>query len=185
MDVVIIIDLEGWILWVNEVYEKVYGWKFYEVIGEKYYDIVGVFSEDVYENIKKIVVEKEVINWVEVVRVCKDGSLVDFCIIIFLIFNGKDELVGLSGVCVDIFEVKKVKEEFDLLYCRFKESELKYCMLFEYVNDVIYLFEIGLDYFFFCFVEVNEVGCKCFGYMREEFLFMFCYDIIFRDFDIV
>ncbi|WP_340327531.1 PAS domain S-box protein [Priestia megaterium] len=34
MDAVIITDLEGQILRVNEAYEKVYGWKSHEVIGK-------------------------------------------------------------------------------------------------------------------------------------------------------
>jgi two-component system sporulation sensor kinase A len=185
MDAVIITDLEGRILRVNEAYEKVYGWKSHEVIGKKYYDIAGAFSEDVHENIKKTVAEKEAINRVEVVRARKDGSLVDLRITISPIFNGKDELVGLSGVCVDISEAKKAKEELDLLHRRLKESELKYRTLFEYANDAIYLLEIGSDHFPSRFVEVNEAGCKRFGYTREELLSMPCHDIIPRDSDIV
>src|SRR6478735_2899646 len=164
MDAVIITDLEGQILRVNEAYEKVYGWKSHEVIGKKYYDIAGAFSKDVHENIKKTVAEKEAINRVEVVRARKDGSLVDLRITISPIFNGKDELVGLSGVCVDISEAKKAKQELDLLHRKLKESELKYRTLFEYANDA---------------------GCKRFGYTREELLSMPCHGIIPRDSDIV
>jgi two-component system sporulation sensor kinase A len=120
MDAVIITDLEGRILRVNEAYEKVYGWKAHEVIGKKYYDVAGVFSEDVSENIKKTVADKEAINRVEVVRARKDGSLVDLRITISPIFNGKDELVGLSGVCVDISEAKKAKQELDFLHRKLK-----------------------------------------------------------------
>ncbi len=185
MDAVIITDLEGQILRVNEAYEKVYGWKSHEVIGKKYYDIAGAFSKDVHENIKKTVAEKEAINRVEVVRARKDGSLVDLRITISPIFNGKDELVGLSGVCVDISEAKKAKQELDLLHRKLKESELKYRTLFEYANDAIYLLEIGSDHFPARFVEVNEAGCKRFGYTREELLSTPCHGIIPRDSDIV
>ncbi|USL44788.1 PAS domain S-box protein [Priestia megaterium] len=185
MDAVIITDLEGRILRVNEAYEKVYGWKAHEVIGKKYYDIAGAFSEDVSENIKKTVAKKEAINRVEVVRARKDGSLVDLRITISPIFNGKDELIGLSGVCVDISEAKKARIELDLLHRKLKESELKYRTLFEYANDAIYLLEIGSNHFPSRFVEVNEAGCKRFGYTREELLSMPCQDIIPRDSDIV
>ncbi len=102
-------------------------------------------------------------------RARKDGSLVDLRITISPIFNGKDELVGLSGVCVDISEAKKAKQELDLLHRKLKESELKYRTLFEYANDAIYLLEIGSDHFPARFVEVNEAGCKRFGYTRKSF----------------
>lgn len=185
MDAVIITDLEGRILRVNEAYEKVYGWKAHEVVGKKYYEIAGAFSEDVHENIKKTVAKKEAINRVEVVRARKDGSLVDLRITISPIFNGKDELIGLSGVCVDISEAKKARKELDLLHRKLKESELKYRTLFEYANDAIYLLEIGSNHFPSRFIEVNEAGCKRFGYTREELLSMPCKDIIPRDSDIV
>ena len=58
MDAVIITDLEGRILRVNEAYEKVYGWKAHEVVGKTYYEIAGAFSEDVHENIKRRLLKK-------------------------------------------------------------------------------------------------------------------------------
>jgi PAS domain S-box-containing protein len=83
----------------------------------------------------------------------------------------KDPTGNLSTVAqiLDITESKKAEEAL-------KESESKYRVLFEGINDAIFVHPLKREGFE-KFIEVNEIACNLLGYTREELLNMSPKDI--------
>lgn len=70
---------------------------------------------------------------------------------------------SLLSVALDITERKRMEEKL-------RESELRFRMLFNNVNDAIFLLELDRQGRAGTFTEVNDVACQRLGYSREELL---------------
>jgi PAS domain S-box-containing protein len=60
---------------------------------------------------------------------------------------------------------KRKKSEIEL-----RESEQKFKMLFNNINDAVFVTQLSKDKSYGDFIEVNEVACRRLGYSKEEFL---------------
>ena len=58
---------------------------------------------------------------------------------------------------------------------------MKYRALIEQATDAIYVVELNEDHAPSRFIEVNPVGCKRFGYSREELLSLSFPDVVPQD----
>lgn len=88
-------------------------------------------------------------------------------------FVSRDEMgepVEYIGTLSDISERKKIEEAL-------KESEQRFRLLFENVNDAIFLLELDADNNPVRFREVNDVACRQLGYSRDELLALSLNDI--------
>jgi PAS domain S-box-containing protein len=62
---------------------------------------------------------------------------------------------------------KRKKSEIEL-----RESEQKFKMLFNNINDAVFVTQFSKDKSYGDFIEVNEVACRRLGYTKEEFLML-------------
>ena len=62
---------------------------------------------------------------------------------------------------------KRKKSEIEL-----RESEQKFKMLFNNINDAVFVTQLSKDKSYGDFIEVNEVACIRLGYTKEEFLML-------------
>jgi len=60
---------------------------------------------------------------------------------------------------------KRKKSEIEL-----RESEQKFKMLFNNINDAVFVTQLSKEKSYGDFIEVNEIACKRLGYSKEEFL---------------
>lgn len=60
---------------------------------------------------------------------------------------------------------ERKKSEIEL-----RESEQKFKMLFNNINDAVFVTQLSKDKSYGDFIEVNEIACKRLGYSKEEFL---------------
>ena len=58
-----------------------------------------------------------------------------------------------------------------------KESEENYRMLFESINDAVFISELSADGKSTKFIQVNDVACQRYGYTKEELLTLSSFDI--------
>ncbi len=79
-------------------------------------------------------------------------------------------MIALSVICRDISERKQAERERHRLHQQLSDSEMKYRALIEQATDTVYVVELNEDHVPSRFIEVNPVGCKRFGYSREELL---------------
>ncbi len=155
-DCVTITDLDNNLLYVNEAFEKTYGYSSAEVLG-KHISIVAAYDNDKIENIR---IETLKNGWTgELVNKRKDGSVFPISLTTSTIYDYNNNPVGLVGVTTDISE-RKIAEE------KIKQSEKDYRGLFEAAQDAIIIFkperEIVLD--------VNQQACEMYGLPKEKFI---------------
>ena len=79
--------------------------------------------------------------------------------------NGEGEIVGTFGILRNITERKLAEEAL-------KTSEERFHLLFNHIDDSIFVYGLTAEGLQGDFVEVNDVACRRFGYSREELLKM-------------
>ncbi|MBD1382200.1 PAS domain S-box protein [Metabacillus arenae] len=177
-DAIIIFDLEGHILQVNTAYEKMLGWSIHEIVGEKLPCVPEFLIDRSNVTIQKIISGESITTKLETVRQRKDGSLFEISLTLSPILDSKGNVIFLSAIYRDISERKQIEKELKQLHQQLKESEMKYRVLFEQSPDAVYLVELNEDRYPTRLLEVNPVGCKRFGYSREDLLSMPFSDIV-------
>ncbi|MFP3414688.1 PAS domain S-box protein [Bacillus sp. SIMBA_074] len=169
VDAITIFDLDGHMIQANKAYEKIFGWSEKESLGKKLPCVPDFLMNQTLETIKNINT-KDVINRVETVRQRKDNTLIDVSLTISPILDLRGNVIALSGICRDITEKKQAERELHRLHQQLRDSEMKYRALIEQATDAVYVVEMDEDHVPTRFIEVNPVGCKRFGYSREELL---------------
>ncbi|MBC2684032.1 PAS domain S-box protein [Bacillus toyonensis] len=170
VDAITISDREGHILQANKAYEKIFGWSLEEIIGKRLPCVPDFLMEESLENIQKILTGESVVTRLETVRRRNDGSLLDVSLTVSPILDVRGNVIALSAICRDISERKQAERERHQLHQQLKDSEMKYRALIEQATDAVYVVELNENYVPSRFIEVNPVGCKRFGYSREELL---------------
>ncbi|HDR7641687.1 PAS domain-containing sensor histidine kinase [Bacillus wiedmannii] len=173
VDAITIFDLDGHMIQANKAYEKIFGWSEKESLGKKLPCVPDFLMNQTLEtikNIKNINTKDLVINRVETVRQRKDNTLIDVSLTISPILDLRGNVIALSGICRDITEKKQAERELHRLHQQLRDSEMKYRALIEQATDAVYVVEMDEDHVPTRFIEVNPVGCKRFGYSREELL---------------
>ncbi|MEH6935441.1 PAS domain S-box protein [Bacillus sp. JJ783] len=170
VDAIIISDREGHILQANKAYEKIFGRSLQEIIGEKLPGVPDFLIDESLSNIQRILSGESTITRLETVRQRKDGSFVDVSLTVSLILDVRGNVIALSAIYRDISERKQAERERNRLHQQLRDSEMKYRALIEQATDAVYVVELSEDHVPSRFIEVNPIGCKRFGYSREELL---------------
>lgn len=170
VDAITISDRKGHILQANKAYEKIFGWSLQEIVGKRLPCVPDFLMEESLENIQKILTGESVVTRLETVRRRNDGSLLDVSLTVSPILDVRGNVIALSAICRDISERKQAERERHRLHQQLKDSEMKYRALIEQATDAVYVVELNENHVPSRFIEVNPVGCKRFGYSREELL---------------
>ncbi|EJR42005.1 PAS domain S-box protein [Bacillus mycoides] len=170
VDAITISDREGHILQANKAYEKIFGWSSQEIIGKRLPCVPDFLMDESLENIQKILTYESIVTRLETIRQRNDGSLLDVSLTVSPILDVRGNVIALSAICRDISERKQAERERHRLHQQLRDSEMKYRALIEQATDAVYVVELNEDHVPSRFIEVNPVGCKRFGYSREELL---------------
>jgi two-component system sporulation sensor kinase A len=170
VDAITISDREGYILQANKAYEEIFGWSSQEIIGKRLPCVPDFLMDESLENIRKILTEESIVTRLETVRQRNDGSLLDVSLTVSPILDVRGNVIALSAICRDISERKQAERERHRLHQQLRDSEMKYRALIEQATDAVYVVELNEDHVPSRFIEVNPVGCKRFGYSRDELL---------------
>ncbi|ANC20119.1 sporulation kinase [Bacillus cereus] len=181
LDAITISDREGHILQANKAYEKIFGWSSQEIRGKRLPCVPDFLMEESLENIRKILTGESVVTRVETVRQRSDGSLLDVSLTVSPILDVRGNVIALSAICRDISERKQAERERHRLHQQLRDSEMKYRALIEQATDAVYVVELNEDNAPSRFIEVNPVGCRRFGYSREELLSLSFSNIVPQD----
>ncbi|HDR4518179.1 PAS domain S-box protein [Bacillus anthracis] len=181
LDAITISDREGHILQANKAYENIFGWSSQEIIGKRLPCVPDFLMEESFKNIQKILTNESVVTRLETVRQRNDGSLLDVSLTVSPILDVRGNVIALSAICRDISERKQAERERHRLHQQLRDSEMKYRALIEQATDAIYVVELNEDHAPSRFIEVNPVGCKRFGYSREELLSLSFPDVVPQD----
>ncbi|MDP1677505.1 MAG: PAS domain S-box protein [Bacteroidota bacterium] len=155
LDIIIIIDKTGKLLFLNDSLEKILGYKIEEVIGKSFVRFVPKNEvPKILFHLNNIFTNKEFSNFITKIY-HKDGRLIDVEISGRLVRQGGDD-VG-QGTIRDITDRKRAEEAL-------QQAELKYRVLFTKANDSIFLM-IGDT-----FVDCNLKTEHMFGCSRTEIL---------------
>ncbi|UOE94003.1 ATP-binding protein [Alkalihalobacillus sp. LMS39] len=108
-DCVVIHDVSGQIIMVNHSFSELYGWREEEIMNKQIPIVTGENQKILYEmweNVCAGIEEKEV----EIVCICKDGSLVDVVLSVTPIRDKTGIVVALATLTRDITEKNKTDE---------------------------------------------------------------------------
>ncbi|EJQ03104.1 PAS domain S-box protein [Bacillus cereus BAG3X2-1] len=178
VDAITIFDLEGHMIQANKAYERIFGWSEKEILGKKLPCVPDFLMDQALENIKSITTKNPDITKLETVKQRKDKTLIDVSLTVSPILDLRGNVIALSAISRDISERKRAERELQQLHQQLKDSEMKYRALIEQANDAVYVVELNEDQVPTQFVEVNPVGCKRFGYSREELLSIPFFNIV-------
>ena len=181
LDAITISDREGHILQANKAYEKIFGWSSQEIIGKRLPCVPDFLMEESLKNIQNILTGESVVTRLETVRQRSDGSLLDISLTVSPILDVRGNVIALSAICRDISERKQAERERHRLHQQLRDSEMKYRALIEQATDAVYVVELNEDNVPSRFIEVNPVGCRRFGYSREELLSLSFSNIVPQD----
>lgn len=181
LDAITISDREGHILQANKAYEKIFGWSSQEIRGKRLPCVPDFLMEESLKNIQKILTGESVVTRLETVRQRSDGSLLDVSLTVSPILDVRGNVIALSAICRDISERKQAERERHRLHQHLRDSEMKYRALIEQATDAVYVVELNEDNAPSRFIEVNPVGCRRFGYSREELLSLSFSNIVPQD----
>lgn len=170
VDAITISDREGHILQANKAYENIFGWSSHEIIGKRLPCVPDFLMDESLRNIQEILTRESIVTRLETVRQRSDGSLLDVSLTVSPILDVRGNVIALSAICRDISERKQAERERHRLHQQLRDSEMKYRALIEQATDAVYVVELNEDRVPSRFIEVNPVGCKRFGYSREELL---------------
>ncbi len=154
-DPIIITGVDGSINYVNEAFEKLYGYKKEEVIGKNPRIIKsGLMPRSTYELFWKTVIRKKTFNG-ELINKAKNGRLINVRVSVNpIISNG--EIIGFLGIQTDITEMKKKSEQII-------QSEKRYQSMVNNLRDALFIHDFkGRIH------DVNGPACSMLGYSREE-----------------
>jgi PAS domain S-box-containing protein len=160
-DSVITTDLNFKITWVNNAFQRLYGYAPEEVLGRSPdFPNVEPNSEEIQNDIYETVSSGEVWRG-EVLNRKKDGSIFPCELMIFALLDEHGNIKSYAGHQRDITERKKV--ERDLLLAR---------QSIEAAGAGIYWIDKDAR-----FVNANLAGCRQLGYSKEKLLSMTVHDI--------
>ena len=156
------LDSEGNFLEVNQQWLDTLGYSIREVIGKWFGDFLSPAYRDGFRKRFPLFKERGIIHS-EFEMVHKNGNL------LFIAFDGrigknpdgsfKQTHCILQDITQNIIAQKALQE-----------SEETYQMLFDSINDAIFISEISEDRKTSKFVKVNKIACQRLGYTQEELL---------------
>ncbi|NGP89882.1 PAS domain-containing sensor histidine kinase [Fodinibius halophilus] len=169
----LISDMKGNIVMLNEKIEELFGYSREELIGEEIEKLVpGRFEEkhpehrhQYYENPEP----RPMGQGRDLYGLKKNGE--EFPVEISLNHFETAEGKFIISYIIDITQRKKAEQQM-------RENERRYSMLFQALTDEILVFQLDEQMQPLPFTEVNNVACEILGYEREELLQKTIYDIV-------
>lgn len=108
-DAIYVLDTSYHVLYVNNAFEKLFGWKADEILGRK----LPVFSEsgiDEFESLLDRVQSGEKFLGIEMRRKKKDGTLIEVSLSVSPMHDDRGEIIAFSCISRDITERKEIEE---------------------------------------------------------------------------
>jgi len=160
-DSVVISDLDGTVLDVNEATLKMYGTKNKsDLIGTSAFDLIVPEEREIALADMKELLEKDYLPNREHTVTTKDGGKIPVEMSTAIMKDVDGKPIGFVAISRDITERKRAEEAL-------KESEVKYRAIINAMNDTAWLIDFDGK-----FVDVNDTAVKIMGYSREELLSM-------------
>ncbi|MBI5568695.1 MAG: PAS domain S-box protein [Desulfomonile tiedjei] len=156
-DAIVIYDLQGHALYINESFVRTFGWTRDEVL-EKSIPYLPDSERNVsMRNIRRIIDEGGVANAFETKRLTKDGSLLDVSISASRFNDHAGKPAGMVVFLRDITQRKLTEKAL-------RESEGSYRGVFDSMNDAILVHDMETGNI----VDVNRKMCEMYGYTAQE-----------------
>ena len=154
------LDENSIVTYWNKRAEILLGIKKEDLIGKNLHEVFQVRGSRIfYDNYLKAINEKITIHFEGYSNLSKKWFAVSA--------YGSEN--GLSVYFKDVTEQRNVDEKL-------KESELRYRSLIENASDTICITDHSHK-----FIDINQSGCKMFGYSRAEFLQFYIADVLFAE----
>ena len=155
---------DGVIVYSNEIFEKMFGYEKGEMIGKNVSIVNSPSEKHPEETAKEIMAEiHEKGSWQgDVNNIRKDGTSF-WCYARCSLFDHSKYGRVLIAVHTDITDRKRAEGIL-------RESEEKYRILFEGINDAVFVHGLDEEGLPGRFLQVNDVACHRLGYTREELL---------------
>jgi len=157
-DAVYITTLGGKVIDVNKA--------FLDLLGYTKAELVGITSQDTYVNsydrqrFQKEIEQKGFLRDFEVKLRKKDNTVIDCLITSSLWLDNDGTILGYQGIIRDISERNRAEEAL-------QESEAKYRMILQSIEDGYYEVDIAGNFTFF-----NDSLCRMLAYSRDEMIGM-------------
>ncbi|MBI5642682.1 MAG: PAS domain S-box protein [Deltaproteobacteria bacterium] len=145
---------------VNETYLKAHGKSRDEIIGHTVSELLGPELFGVLKEYLDRCLKGEVVNFLKWIDFAAIGKRF-MSVIYYPFFDGQGTVIGAVVTSRDLTELKTVEEKLE-------ESEKKYRLLFEHLNDAAFLADAGTGRLF----ETNKQGEVLLGRERDEILGM-------------
>jgi PAS domain S-box-containing protein len=144
----------------NRVAERMLGWSAREVMGRPF-PAVPVDKKEEFRGFGKQIRNGEILNGIEVSRIKRDGTPIDYSIYGSALHDSEDRINGYIGVLVDISERKRTERALKLTQFSVDRT----------LDAVYWVNPEGQ------FIYVNDSACKALDYSRSELLTMSVPDI--------
>jgi len=154
-------DIAGTIENVSPSVFNIAGWTPDELIGKSATDIYADPSDR--EKLMSVLLQHSYVRDFEITLKDKQGMLRPVSVSARLLFDVYGAPRGLAGTVRDIAERKQAEGKL-------RESEERYRILFEGINDAVFVHDLGEGGLPGRFLQVNDVACRRLGYSREELL---------------
>ncbi len=168
-------DKDGLINKINPVASQLCGWSMADAFGiplNEVFKIKNAGTNETVENpVKKVLETGKTIGLSNhTILTSKNGTECHIADSAAPIKDNNGDIIGVVLVFSDFTEKYNAQK-------RIIESEETYRMLFNSVNDAIFISELTEDEKLTKFIHVNKVSCERLGYTEEELLSMYSYDI--------
>ncbi len=135
-DAIVSKDLDGVITSWNRAAERIFGYTAAEVIGKPVMILIPSERENEEPEILERIRRGQQVGHYETVRRRKDGSLIDVSLTVSPIRNAENRIVGASKIARDITELRRAREQQQLLL---REMDHRIKNLFSLASGVVSL----------------------------------------------
>lgn len=108
-DAIHVIDLDGYVTYVNGAFEAMYGFSEQEIIGERLDDIPDTYQEE-FESIRRSILNGESLTDYETVRRMKDGSHIELSVTVSSIRDKGGGIIAIAFISRNIMARKQTEE---------------------------------------------------------------------------
>ncbi len=153
----VVYDEKGRVIYSNRAFSRVFGWEAGEVLGKRIEFVPPEVRAQTMQAIENVYVNPGSVYSFETRRYTKDQAVLDVSISAATFRDVQGMPVGMIVNLSDISESKAAERAL-------RQSEERYRLLFESVNDAILLFRGNR------IEDCNEQALRLFGFSREELL---------------
>ncbi len=174
-DAVITTDTLGRVVQMNPIAEALTGWKLSDAKGQDIESVFNIVNEKTREKIEnpvsKVIREGGIVGLANhTVLIEKNGTEYFIDDSGAPIHDKNGELIGVVLIFRDITEQKQAERELS-------ESKEWYQLLFNSINDAVFIHSISPDGTMGNFIQTNNAACKQLGYSAKELMQMTPMDI--------